>query len=79
VAKTLQLEVGGKLRMGLISPVGGGYPFFKNMINGHHTIVDIGWGSVSPQHIATIISSILQLPPAINLPEITIAPTLQFY
>ena len=77
VAKTLQLEVAGKLRICLISPGVVDTPFFKNMINGHHTIEDIGWGSLPPEHIAAMVSSILLLPPSVNLLEITITPPLQ--
>lgn len=77
VAKTLQLEVASKLRVGLISPGVVDTPFFKNMISGHHTVTDIGWGSVSPQQIAEIISHTLLLPPSVNLPEITVTPTAQ--
>ncbi len=77
VAKTLQLEVAGTLRVCLISPGVVDTQFFQNMVSGHHTATDIGWGSVSPEHIAVTISHILLLPHHVNLPEITITPTPQ--
>ena len=77
VAKTLQLEVGEKLRICLISPGVVDTAFFQNMVSGHHTVDDIGWGSLPPEHVAAMVSSILLLPPSVNLPEITIVPPLQ--
>ena len=76
-AKTLQLEVEGKLRVGLVAPGVVDTAFFKNMVSGHHTVADIGWGSVSPEQIADIISHALLLPPTVSLQEITITPTAQ--
>lgn len=76
-AKTLQLEVEGKLRIGLVAPGVVDTAFFKNMVSGHHTAADIGWGTVSPEQIADIISHALLLPQTISLQEITIAPTVQ--
>src|SRR5690606_13797273 len=76
-AKTLQLEVEGKLRVGLVAPGVVDTAFFKNMVSGHHAAADIGWGSVSPEQIADIISHALLLPPTVSLQEITIAPTAQ--
>lgn len=77
VAKTLQLEAEGKLRVGLVAPGVVDTDFFKNMVSGHHTAADIGWGSVSPEQIAEVISHALLLPPSVNLAEITITPTAQ--
>lgn len=77
VAKTLQLEVADKLRVGLVSPGVVNTSFFKNMISGHHTAADIGWGSVAPEQIAEIISHVLLLPSTVNIPELTISPTAQ--
>lgn len=77
VAKTLQLEVEGKLRVGLVAPGVVDTAFFKNMVSGHHTAEDIGWGCVSPEQIADIISHALLLPPTVNLAEIIITPTAQ--
>lgn len=77
VAKTLQLEVEGTLKVGLVSPGVVDTPFFKNMISGFHTVEDIGWGSLSAQQIADVICYILDLPPSVNLPEIFITPANQ--
>lgn len=77
VAKTLQLEVEGKLRVGLIAPGVVDTAFFKDMISGYHTVADIGWGSVSPQQVAELVAHALLLPPSVNLAEITITPTIQ--
>lgn len=77
VAKTLQIEAADKLRICLVSPGVVDTSFFKNMISGHHTVTDIGWGSVSAQQVAEIICRVLLLPASVNLPEITIAPTIQ--
>jgi len=76
-AKTLQLEVEGKLRIGLVAPGVVDTAFFKNMVSGHHTAADIGWGTVSPEQITDIISHALLLPQTVSLQEITIAPTVQ--
>jgi NADP-dependent 3-hydroxy acid dehydrogenase YdfG len=77
VAKTLQLEVEGKLKVSVVAPGVVDTAFFKNMVSGHHTIADIGWGSVSPEQIAELIRQALLLPPSVNQPEITITPTAQ--
>jgi NADP-dependent 3-hydroxy acid dehydrogenase YdfG len=77
VAKTLLLEVAGALRICLVSPGVVDTPFFKNMIGSNHTVKDIGWGSVTPKQLAEIITVMLNLPPSVNLPEITITPTPQ--
>jgi len=77
VAKTLQLEVEGKLRVSLVAPGVVDTAFFQNMVSGQHSVTDIGWGSVSPEQIADIISHVLLLPPSVNLPEIMITPTVQ--
>lgn len=77
VAKTLQLEVEGKLKVSVVAPGVVDTAFFENMVSGHHTIADIGWGSVSPEQIAELISQALLLPPSVNLSEITITPTAQ--
>lgn len=77
VAKTLKLEVSDRLRIGIISPGVVETAFFNNMIGSHHTVSDIGWGAVSPEHIADLIVFVLSLPPSVNVPEITITPTPQ--
>ena len=77
VAKTLQLEVEGALKIGLVSPGVVDTKFFKNMISGFHTVEDIGWGSLSPRQIADIIFYIIDLPPSVNLSEIIITPANQ--
>src|SRR5690606_23162896 len=77
VARTLQLEVEGTLKVGMVSPGVVDTPFFKNMISGFHTVEDIGWGSLSAQQIADVICYMLDLPPSVNLPEIVITPTNQ--
>src|SRR5690606_1397994 len=77
VAKTLQLEVEGALKIGLVSPGVVDTKFFKNMISGFHTVEDIGWGSLSPRQIADIILYIIDLPPSVNLSEIIITPANQ--
>ncbi|MEX2594624.1 MAG: SDR family oxidoreductase [Anditalea sp.] len=77
VAKTLLLEVAGALRICLVSPGVVDTDFFKRMISSSHTVSDIGWGSLSPHQIAEIITVVLNLPPSVNLPEITITPTHQ--
>jgi NADP-dependent 3-hydroxy acid dehydrogenase YdfG len=77
VAKTLQLEVEGKLRVGLIAPGVVDTAFFKDMVSGFHSVADIGWGSISPQQVAELVAHALLLPPTVNLSEITITPTSQ--
>lgn len=77
VARTLRLEVSDVLRIALISPGVVDTDFFNKMIGSNHTVADIGWGSVSPQQIADLITFILKLPPSVNVPEITITPTPQ--
>ena len=77
VAKTLQLEAEGKLRISLVAPGVVDTAFFRNMVSAHHTVADIGWGSISPEHIANVIFHALLLPPSVNLAEITISPTAQ--
>lgn len=77
VAKTLLLEAEGRLRVGLVAPGVVDTAFFKNMVSGHHTATDIGWGAVSPEQIAEVILHALRLPATVNLAEITITPTAQ--
>jgi len=77
VAKTLKLETEGKVRVSVISPGVVDSSFFENMVSGHHTVSDIGWGSISSEQVAAILHQALLLPSHINLSEITITPTLQ--
>src|SRR5690606_6703376 len=77
LAKTIQLEVGDALRVSIISPGVVNTDFFRNMISSSHTVEDIGWGSLSAQQVAEIISFILNFPPSVNLPEITVCPIKQ--
>ncbi len=79
VARTLQLEVAGILRVCLISPGVVDTAFFQNMISGTHSIEDIGWGSLSPQQVADVVVSVLQFPDSVNFPEITITPKKQSF
>lgn len=77
IARTLQLEVEDALRVSVISPGVVDTAFFKNMVSSGHTVEDIGWGSLSAQHVAGLISTILSLPPSVKLPEVTISPIKQ--
>src|SRR5690606_34103820 len=77
IARTLQLEVEDALRVSVISPGVVDTAFFKNMVSSGHTVEDIGWGSLSAQHVADLISTILNLPPSVKLPEVTISPIKQ--
>lgn len=77
VAKTLQLEVAGDLRVCLISPGVVDTAFFKNMVSSSHSVSDIGWGSLSAQQVAELIAMVIHLPPSVNLPELTVTPIKQ--
>ncbi len=77
VPKTIQMEVGEFLKAVLISPGVVQSDFFENMISGHLTPEDIGFGSLSPEQVAVMVLMVLNLPSTLQLPEITLAPNVQ--
>lgn len=77
VAKTLRLETAERLRVFSVCPGVVDTGFFKNMIGSNHTVKDIGWGSLSPRQVADTVLYLLQLPPSVNIPEVTIVPVKQ--
>jgi NADP-dependent 3-hydroxy acid dehydrogenase YdfG len=77
VARTLQLEVQDVLKVCLVCPGVVQTSFFRNMISGYHTPEDIGFGSLSPEQVADTVLLVLDLPDAVKLPEITVAPKEQ--
>jgi len=76
-AKTLQLEVGDTMKIHLIYPGVVDTPFFKRMVSSEHTVSDIGLGSISADHVAEVVSSLLALPEDVHMPEITVVPRKQ--
>lgn len=77
VAKTLQLETAGILRVFLISPGVVDTSFFKNMFSSNHSVEDIGLGSLSAEQVADIVLYLLDLPPSVAIPELTLVPPKQ--
>lgn len=77
VAKTLQLETAGILRVFLVSPGVVDTSFFKNMFSSNHGVEDIGLGSLSAEQVADIVLYLLNLPPSVAIPELTLVPPKQ--
>jgi NADP-dependent 3-hydroxy acid dehydrogenase YdfG len=77
VAETLRLEQQPQLRVSRIFPGVVDTSFFENMIDGGQNPESIGWGALSPEHIAETILYVLNQPHEVAMNEIVIRPVAQ--
>jgi NADP-dependent 3-hydroxy acid dehydrogenase YdfG len=77
IAKTLQKEVQGVIRVMIIYPGVVSSQFFEKMSESELSVSRIGVGAISPQQIADLVYYLHSLPAEIYVPELTVLPINQ--
>jgi len=77
IAKTLQKEVKGILRVMIVYPGVVDTPFFDRLKDNEVSVDKIGIGAISPDDIANMVYFLHQLPKEIYVPEVSVLPIQQ--